>query len=168
MWVTVHSRYHMTHFCFFREICTCKTSVLSFVFLLFCFLNVVFDIYIMWVLHSNKTWLSERFSCLSIYELVLLKYFLFFYVKVFIFLSDYLFHSYYHHYHDHFHYCCCNYYYFCHCHCHFYFTFNAFNFYQSSFNNSISYLCTYWILLNFKHDVAKHCSKFAIKTLRQY
>ena len=128
MWVTVHSRYHMTHFCFFREMCTCKTSVLSFVFLLFCFLNVVFDIYIMWVLHSNKTWLSERFSCLSIYELVLLKYFLF-YVKVFIFLSDYLFHSYYHHYHDHFHYCCCNYYCFCHCHCHFYFTFNAFNFY---------------------------------------
>ena len=56
----------------------------------FCFLYLLFDIYIMWFLRSNKRWLSERFSLLSRYELLLLEHFLFCF-NVFIFLYDYQF-----------------------------------------------------------------------------
>ena len=56
----------------------------------FCFLYLLFDIYIMWFLRSNKRWLSERFSLLSRYELLLLEHFLFCF-NIFIFLYDYQF-----------------------------------------------------------------------------
>ena len=74
-----------------REICTYNNFCiiiffvsLCFVFC-FCFLNFALDIYIMWFLRSDKTWLSECFSLLSRYELVLLEHFSF-YFNVFIFL----------------------------------------------------------------------------------
>ena len=56
---------------------------------LFCFLYFVFDIYIMWFLRSNKTWLSERFSLLSRHKLLLPEHFSFCF-NVFI-LDDYQF-----------------------------------------------------------------------------
>ena len=37
-------------------------QLLFYYFFSFCFLYVVFDIYIMWFLHSNKAWFYERFS----------------------------------------------------------------------------------------------------------
>ena len=52
---------------------------------LFCFLYLVFDTYIMWFLHSNKRWLSERFSLLSRYELFFIEHFLFC-LNVFVFI----------------------------------------------------------------------------------
>ena len=113
---------------FFRErYGTTTTFILSLVFL-FCFLNFVFDIYIIWFLRSNKTWLSERFSLLSRYEWVLLEHF----YSISKFLYFYLitnFESHYHHYYYHHYHCyCCSYHIF-HCHCHYYFfIFNAFNF----------------------------------------
>ena len=121
---------------------------------LFSFLYFTFDVYIMWFLHSNKRWLSERFSFLSRYELLLLEHFLFSF-NVFIFLYDFYSHSH--------HYC---YYCFCHCHCHYYFfIFNAFNFYFSSFYHSILSL----YVSNFKQmPWPKHCSKLEIKTRRLY
>ena len=60
------------------------------IIIIFCFFYLVFDIYIMWFLRSNKRWLSERFSLLSRYELLLLEHFLFCF-NVFIFLYDYQF-----------------------------------------------------------------------------
>ena len=76
-----------------REITTCNNFclIISLLFLLlFCFLYLLFDIYIMQFLRSHKRWLSERFSLLSRYELLLLEHFLFCF-NVFIFLYDYQF-----------------------------------------------------------------------------
>ena len=80
-------------FFLFKEICTYSNFCFIICFLFFlilCFLNFAFDIYIMWFLCSNKTWLSQRFFLLSRYELVLLEHFLFCF-HVFIFLSNYQF-----------------------------------------------------------------------------
>ena len=100
-------------FFLFREICTYNNFCFIICFLFFlilCFLNFVFGIYIVWFLCSNKTWLSQRFSLLNRYELVLLEHFLFCF-HVFRFLSNYQFNSHYHHYdYDRFHYYCCCYY----------------------------------------------------------
>ena len=77
-----------------REIITCNNFCLIIflllLLLLFCFLYLLFDIYIMQFLRSHKRWLSERFSLLSRYELLLLEHFLFCF-NVFIFLCDYQF-----------------------------------------------------------------------------
>ena len=112
------------------------TTTFVFIYFYFCFLYFVFDICILWLLHFNKTWLSECFSLLGTHVLLLSEYFLF-YFNDFIFfiwlpililinwllsllLLLLLFLSY----------------------CHYYFfTFNFFNFYCSSFNHSILYLC---------------------------
>ena len=73
---------------------------------------------------------------------------------------------------SHFHHYCYDYfcyYRFCHCHCHYYFfIFNAFNFYFSSFYHSIWSLYTSNIFKFETNDVAKYCSKLAIKTVRLY
>ena len=53
-------------------------------------LRVAFDIYVLWLLCSNKIWLAERFHFLSSHTLLLLEYFLF-YFSNFIFLYDYQF-----------------------------------------------------------------------------
>ena len=94
-------------FFLFREICTYNNFCFIIWFLFFlilCFLNFVFGIYIVWFLCSKKTWLSQRFSLLNRYELVLLDTFLDFYL-----ITN--FNSHYHHYdYDRFHYYCCCYY----------------------------------------------------------
>ena len=74
------------------------------------------------------------------------------------------FYSHSHHCYDYFCYYC-----FCHCHCHYYFfIFNAFNFYFSSFYYCILSLYISDIFKFQTNDVAKHCSKLTIKTLRLY
>ena len=58
---SVHCRYYKTYL-FFKERCTYSNfCVIIFFYFLFCFLNFTFDIYIMWFLSSNKTWLCESF-----------------------------------------------------------------------------------------------------------
>ena len=142
---------------------------LSFIYFYFWFLHFVLDIYISELFRSNKTWLSESFLLLSRHELLLLEHILFFF-NDFIFLYNYQF------------------WFslsssllwllslllllllFLYCYYHYYFMiFNASNFYCSIF------LSFYFIsmyepnIFNFKtYDVAKHCSKLAIMTLRLY
>ena len=109
--IAVRGRYYITCLFFPREIRT----------------------YNKWFLHSNKRWISERFSLLSRYELLLLEHILCCF-NIFIFLYYYQFYSHPHHYcYDYFCYYC-----FYHCHYHYYFfIFNAFNFYFASFYHSI-------------------------------
>ena len=61
-------------------------QLLFYYFFSFCFLYVVFDIYIMWFLHSNKAWFYERFSLL-IFPFSLFLFFL----NIFIYLFNYQF-----------------------------------------------------------------------------
>ena len=68
--IAVRGRYYITCLFFPREIRT----------------------YSKWFLHSNKRWLSERFSLLSRYELLLLEHILFCF-NIFIFLYNYQFYS---------------------------------------------------------------------------
>ena len=82
----------------------------------------------MWFLHSNKKWLSERFSLLSRYELLFEHTLFYFNVLYFYTIPNFYSHSH-HYYYDYFSYYC-----FRHCHCHYlFFFFNAFNFYFSNF-----------------------------------
>ena len=114
--------------------------------------------------HSNKRWVSERFSLLSKYELLLLEHFLFCF-NVFIFLYDYQFLFLL----SSLLLCFFLLLFFCHCHCHYYFLiFNAFNFYFSSCYHSTLSLYISNIFKFQTNDVTKHCSKLAIKTLRLY
>ena len=138
--------YYIPHLFFLypRDISThnnfCLTIFIIFIFL-FCFLCLVFDIYIMCVTFTfNKRWFSERFSLLSRYEVLLLENFLFcFSVLNFYTITNFYSHSH-RYYYDYFYYYC-----FRHCHCHYFLTssfyhffiFNDFNLYFSSFYHSI-------------------------------
>ena len=86
------SSQNQEHF-FYGERCTYKNFCFIIYFILsfsFCFLYFVFDIYIKWFLHSNKTWLSECFPLWSRHELFLLEHSLFCFTNS-IFLENYQF-----------------------------------------------------------------------------
>ena len=86
-WIAVHDKCYIT--CFYsRERYAPATTFTLFIFII-CFLYFVFDNYILWLLGSNKTWLSERFSFLSRHKLLLLEYFLFYFKD---YISSYYYH----------------------------------------------------------------------------
>ena len=91
-WIAVHGRYYITHLFFFFNF--------AFVCLRYPWNNFQFflSIYVLWILHSNKIWLSQHFPVFNTLKLLLLEHFYFVLpiLNIYFMITDFWY--YYHHY----------------------------------------------------------------------